>query len=96
MSIIGINNSDNLGALQTYLEWNGQEAPGKKLLFDEEKAKEDAKYDGYYCIITSELEMLDQRVIEIYRGLSEIEDNFKVSKSNLEIRPVYEIGRAHA
>lgn len=65
------------------------EEPGKKLLFDEEKAEEDAKYDGYYCIITSELEMPDQRVIEIYRGLSDIEDNFKVTKSDLDIRPVY-------
>ena len=65
------------------------EEPGKKLLFDEEKAKEDAKYDGYYCIITSELEMPEQRVIEIYRGLSDIEDNFRVSKSDLDIRPVY-------
>jgi len=65
------------------------EQPGKKLLFDEGKAEEDAKYDGYYCIITSELEMPEQRVIEIYRGLSDIEDNFKVSKSDLDIRPVH-------
>jgi len=65
------------------------EEPGKKLIYDEEKAAEDAKYDGYYCLITSELEMPDQRVIEIYRGLSDIEDNFKVSKSDLDIRPVY-------
>ena len=65
------------------------EEPGKKLIYDEEKAVEDAKYDGYYCIITSELEMPDQRVIEIYRGLSDIEDNFKVAKSDLDIRPVY-------
>jgi len=65
------------------------EEPGKKLIYDEEKAVEDAKYDGYYCIITSELEMPDQRIIEIYRGLSDIEDNFKVSKSDLDIRPVY-------
>ena len=65
------------------------EEPGKKLIYDEEKAAEDAKYDGYYSIITSELEMPDQRVIEIYRGLSDIEDNFKVAKSNLDIRPVY-------
>jgi len=65
------------------------EEPGKKLLFDEKKAEEDAKYDGYYCIITSELDMPDQRVIEIYRGLSDIEDNFKVSKSDLDIRPVH-------
>lgn len=75
----------------TYDKKTGEilEEPGKKLLFDEEKAKEDAKYDGYYCIITSELEMADQRVIEIYRGLSDIEDNFKVSKSDLDLRPVY-------
>lgn len=63
--------------------------PGKMLVFNEEKAAEDAKYDGYYCIITSELEMADQRIIEIYRGLSDIEDNFKVSKSDLDIRPVH-------
>ena len=65
------------------------EDPGKKPSYDEEKAAEDAKYDGYYCIITSELDMLAQRVIEIYRGLSDIEDNFKVSKSDLDIRPVH-------
>jgi transposase len=65
------------------------EEPGQKLLFDSEKAQEDAKYDGYYCLITSELEMPDYRVIEIYRGLSDIEDNFKVAKSDLDIRPVF-------
>ena len=65
------------------------EEVGKALLFDEEKAIEDAKYDGYYCLITSELDMPQQRVVEIYGGLSEIEDSFKVTKSNLDIRPVY-------
>lgn len=65
------------------------EKPGKMLIYDEEKAAEDSKYDGYYCIITSELDMPEQRVIEIYRGLSDIEDNFKVSKSDLDIRPVH-------
>lgn len=65
------------------------EKPGKMLIYDEEKATEEAKYDGYYCLITSELDMPQQRVIEIYRGLSDIEDNFKVSKSDLDIQPVY-------
>jgi len=65
------------------------EEEGKKLLFNEEKAIEDAKYDGYYCIISSELDMSAQRIIEIYRGLSDIEDNFKVVKGELDIRPVY-------
>jgi len=65
------------------------EKAGKALLFDEEKAIEDAKYDGYYCLVTSELDMPQTRVVEIYRGLSEIEDSFKVAKSNLDIRPFY-------
>ena len=65
------------------------EEPGKKLIYDKDKAAEDAKYDGYYCIVTSELDMPDQRIVEIYRGLSDIEDNFKVSKSDLDIRPVH-------
>jgi len=65
------------------------EEVGKALLFDEEKAIEDAKYDGYYCLITSELDMPQQRVVDIYNGLSEIEDSFKVTKSNLDIQPVY-------
>jgi transposase len=75
----------------TYDKKTGEvvEKPGTFLMFDGEKAEEDAKYDGYYCIITSELDMPQQRVVEIYRGLSDIEDNFKVSKSNLDIRPIY-------
>ena len=65
------------------------EEAGKALYFDSEKAAVDALYDGYYCIVSSELDMADQWVIETYRGLSDIEDNFKVTKSNMDIRPVY-------
>lgn len=75
----------------TYDKKTGEvcEEPGKKLLFDDEKAQEAAKYDGYYCLISSELDLPASRIIEIYRGLSEIEDNFKVAKSDLDIRPVF-------
>jgi transposase len=66
--------------------------PGLALQLDLEKIKEDELLDGYYCIITSELDMPDSKIIDTYRGLSDIEDNFKVSKSNLRIRPVYVSG----
>lgn len=71
------------------------EKEGKKLVFNSKKAEEDAKYDGYYCLITSELDMPEHRVIEIYRGLSDIEDNFKVSKSDLDLRPVFVSRKDH-
>ena len=57
--------------------------------FDNDKLAEEEKYDGYYAIVTSELDLEDEKVIEIYRGLWEIEESFKITKSDLETRPVY-------
>lgn len=59
------------------------------LLFDEEKLKREEQFDGYYAIITSEYQETDERIIQLYRGLWKIEENFKVTKSDLKTRPVY-------
>jgi hypothetical protein len=64
-------------------------ASKQRPVFDEEKLLEDEKYDGYYAIVTSELDMTDERVIEIYRGLWQIEEAFRVCKGDLKTRPVY-------
>lgn len=61
----------------------------KTLRLDENKIKEEEKYDGYYSIVTSELNMSDIELRKIYRGLAKIEDTFKVTKSELETQPVY-------
>ncbi|MGI6451288.1 MAG: IS1634 family transposase [Desulfitobacteriia bacterium] len=58
-------------------------------VLDYAKVAEEAKYDGYYAIVTSELDMSDIEVIETYRGLWEIEETFRVTKGVLETRPVY-------
>jgi len=68
---------------------------GKKLFLDEEKIKQDEKLDGYYAIVTSELDESDDHIIEIYRGLWKIEESFKITKSNLDARPVYLTRRDH-
>lgn len=59
------------------------------LFFDNDKLIEEEKYDGYYAIVTSELDMDDEKIIEMYRGLWRIEESFKIIKSDLETRPVY-------
>lgn len=59
------------------------------LEFDKKKYDRDVRTDGYYCIITSEIELDDMSVIEKYRGLWKIEESFRVIKSDLEGRPVY-------
>lgn len=61
----------------------------KHLVLDEDKIYEEAKYDGYYSIVTSELNMSDEQIREIYRGLIHIEDTFKLTKSELDTRPIF-------
>jgi len=60
-----------------------------KLSLDFDKIAEEEKYDGYYAIVTSELDDTDEHIVEMYRGLWRIEESFKVTKSVLESRPVY-------
>jgi len=57
-------------------------------LFDSNKLAQEEMYDGYYAIVTSELEMSDIEIIDTYRGLWEIEETFKVTKATLETRPI--------
>ena len=60
-----------------------------KPVLNEEKIREEELYDGYYAIVTSEYKKTDDEIIEIYRGLWRIEESFRVTKSDLETRPVY-------
>jgi transposase len=61
----------------------------KHICLDTDRLAEEEKYDGYYSIVTSELHMTDEEIIETYRGLWEIEHTFKITKSTLAARPVF-------
>jgi transposase len=54
-----------------------------------EKAEKDARYDGYFCIITSELDYDEAQIRKAYHGLWKIEDSFRIMKSDLYARPVF-------
>lgn len=56
---------------------------------DSEKISEEEKYDGYYVIVTSELKMPNNEILDAYRNLWKIEETFKITKSELKTRPVY-------
>ena len=56
---------------------------------DENTISDDERYDGYYLIVTSEVDKTEGEIIDIYRGLWRIEESFKVTKSELQARPVY-------
>ena len=46
-------------------------------------------------LLTSEIEASDDEIIDMYRGLWRIEESFKVTKSELEARPVYVWTKEH-
>ena len=60
-----------------------------------DKILEEEKYDGYYSIITSELNMSDTELRRKYRGLAKIEETFKITKSELDGRPVFVWTKKH-
>lgn len=68
---------------------------GKDLSLNETKIKQEEQFDGYYSIVTSELEMTDKQLRDTYKGLWKIEETFKISKSNLETRPIYVWTKEH-
>ena len=57
----------------------GEIVEGKSLELDLKKIEEEKKYDGYYSIVTSELNMSDTEMREVYRGLIRIEDTFNIT-----------------
>jgi transposase len=53
------------------------------------KAENDALFDGYFCLITSEMEYDAKKIREVYGGLWKIEQSFRIMKSDLLARPVH-------
>ena len=62
---------------------------------DKDKIREEEALNGYYMLLTSEMETSDDEIIDMYRGLWRIEESFKITKSELEARPVYVWTREH-
>lgn len=69
----------------------GEVLDSRKLLamLDDRKLEEYTALMGYYVIVTSELDMDAQEVIDKYHGLSRIENQFEELKGPLETRPIY-------
>lgn len=67
----------------------------KELKLNLDKIKEEEKFDGYYSIVTSEKDLSDKEIRDIYKGLWKIEESFKITKSQFKTRPVYVWTKEH-
>lgn len=72
-----------------FVKETGEIPDGISLSLNLEKIAEEEKYDGYYSIVTSEKNLSDREIRDIYKGLWEIEESFKIIKSEFRARPVY-------
>ena len=59
------------------------------LSLDTDKIQEYLALMGYYTIMTSETDKSDNEIISKYHGLSRIEDSFRITKTDLDGRPVF-------
>lgn len=79
--------------VQTYKQTGKKVANKDKttITYELDEAKVEAMQEvyGYYAIVTSETEEDDIDIINRYHNLSRIEDSFRITKSDLEGRPVY-------
>ncbi len=78
-----------------FVKSTGEIAEGIDLSLKLDKIAEEEKYDGYYSIVTSELEMNDSELRKKYKGLAKIEDTFKITKTELESRPTFVWTKEH-
>ncbi len=60
-----------------------------KMMIDMDKVNRYKESFGYYQLVTSELEMDDNEVIDTYHGLTRIERQFQTMKSDLNTRPLH-------
>jgi len=75
---------------QVKVDKDGEILKGKDtFVFNQEKYERDIALDGYYTIVTNNLDLSPFEIVKHYRQLSRIEESFKITKSDLEGRPIY-------
>lgn len=60
-----------------------------------DKAMEFRELMGYYMIVTSEAGKTEDQIIDTYRGLTKIENAFRILKGDLSARPVFVSSKQH-
>ena len=85
----GKNQNDPMRFVKkTAVTTDGEIASGQVYDLDEEQIQKEEIYDGFYAVITN-LEGDVNEIIKINRQRWEIEENFRIMKTEFEARPVY-------
>lgn len=81
-------NDPNRFVGQFYFTEDGQVAEHREFALDEDRIRSEAVYDGFYCVATN-LEDPVELILKANRRRWEIEESFRLLKSEFKARPVY-------
>lgn len=64
--------------------------PGSTATINREKIKDDSKWDGLHGVITNKENQREvSEILQTYKGLWQIEEAFRITKTDLKFRPIY-------
>lgn len=82
------DNPQGLISNRGYLKYVDEKTRGKVVL-NEDKVAEEAKWDGLHGVITNDKTTKAMNLLYRYRNLWVIEESFRINKHTLAMRPIY-------
>ena len=80
---------EEYGECSKYVRFKGKDGSKVEASINQAKLDEDKKLCGYNLIVTSEINMDQKEIYNVYHHLWRIEESFRIMKSELDARPVY-------
>jgi len=80
---------NDYGETGKYVNFTDNKGKKATVSINQDAIDKDLKFAGYNLLVTSEIEMSDQDIYDIYHNLWRIEESFKIMKSDLDARPVF-------
>ena len=68
---------------------SGEAATNRKYLIDEKAIEEEARFDGFYAVMHNLEETQTSDVLRVTKGRWEIEESFRITKTQMRARPIY-------
>ncbi len=80
---------NDYGEVGKYVNLTDNKGKKATVSINQDAIDKDLKFAGYNLLVTSEIEMSDIDIYNIYHNLWRIEESFKIMKSDLDARPVF-------
>ena len=77
------------GETGKYVKFTDDKGGKAQVHLNQDAIDKDLELAGYNLIVTSEVNMPDKSIYDVYHNLWRIEESFKIMKSDLDARPVY-------